>query len=626
VAEPNTAGLFSESVVQTNTQGIATVTFTATEEGTVNISARAEGAAASLSRNVTIEKGGGTSEFGQIVLTITPSLIQADGLSTAVVTALVSDPQGNPILDSTVVRFAAGEKFVDVNGDGIWSINIDSLVYDMDGDDQWDAIGSIEQVAYTTSGSAVTNYTAGNTTGLVYIKATAGSPGLQVSADISLSLTSGDSINSIALTPTWQQMQVQGTGGIEWAPVVAQAYDAHGNSAPEGLAIEFLITAGPGGGENVDGDPVGPVTVFTNSLGEAKVTIHAGNQPGTVRLLARSGPVVSAATQVAIRSGPPAFISLGAEDCNVPSWDVVNYTNKITSLVVDQWGNEVPDSTSVWFGTEQGLIEGENHTFEARTFRGVAESMWHSGKPKDDGFVYYWCETSGGTVADTSYFFESGLPGGGSFIEYPDTLLADGTSKGDVVIEVWDGNGVFMDTDYPIKVEADIGTISGGLLGDGCHTSIYDGDYYAGTLDRDYVITVPDSGVGAIATITAQAGGYYGFNNSVEVVLMTGEAYTKRCIIDVPLSVTYGTTVPIEVTILDRWGNPLGGHLIEIVGDGVSGVITGSPAYTNAYGVASGFEFTATLNQIVEDAFITMRDLDPNYGGISKAIKIALEE
>ncbi|GAB4318796.1 MAG: hypothetical protein Kow0074_08210 [Candidatus Zixiibacteriota bacterium] len=626
VAEPNVSGSFSASVLETDENGIAATTFTATQSGSVTITARAEGAQTAMNVNVTIESGGVTTGDGQIVMSITPGLLQADGLSQATVTARIYDAQGNAMPDSTLVKFTAGEKFVDINGDGVWTSNIDSLVYDTDGDDLWDAIGNIQTNVYSKDGEANAVYTAGVNAGLVYIKATMGEPGSQVSQDISLSLTSNDSINTIALTPEWQEIQVRGTGGIEWARITAQAFDAHGNTAPEGLPIDFNITAGPGGGESIDGDPIGPVTVLTNSLGQATVTLNAGSVSGTVRLRARSGSVVSAATQVTIRSGPPAFISVGAEDCNVPSWELVNYLNRITAVVLDQWGNEVADSTQVWFGTEQGLIEGESHTQAATAFRGVAESWWHSGAPKNDGYVWYWCETSGGTVADTSVFIESGPAATGTYIQYPDTLYADGKSKGEVVIEVLDINGVFMDSDTPIEVEAIYGSIGGGLLNDGCHSSIYTQNYFAPTLDRDYEYTIPDSGVGAIDVIKSRASGYFGFNGAAEVVLLTGAAFGDNSVIDVPSSMSYGITVPVSVKIKDRWGNPLGGHLISVTTDPSGGSITGSPQYTDSYGVASGFKFTATTNQTVTSAFITMEDLDPNYGGISKTQKVSFEE
>ena len=119
----------------------------------------------------------------------------------------------------------------------------------------------------------------------------------------------------------------RGTGGIEYVKIRAEAFDAYGHLAPEGLPIDFNITAGPGGGEALNGDPIGPVTLLTNSLGKVYVTLNAGTISGTVRVRARAGAVVSTATQVTIRSGPAAFISLGADDCNTPSWEVVNFNN-----------------------------------------------------------------------------------------------------------------------------------------------------------------------------------------------------------------------------------------------------------------------------------------------------------
>ena len=624
-ADPNTGGAFSGSTVTTDADGLATVTFTATNSGTVTISARAEGNPVAMNASVTIERNVATNDNGQIVLTIAPSLMQADGRSTASVLARVSDKAGNAVPDSTVMRFTAGEKFVDVNGDGIWTQNVDSLVYDADGNDRWDPIGTIDPVVYTRNGQGTATYIAGSTSGLVYIKATVGDPGHQVSNDISLSLTSNDSVYSINLTPDWQRIQVRGTGGIEWVNLVATAFDAHGNPAPEGLGIDFNITAGPGGGEAINGDPVGPVTVHTNSLGQAGVTLNSGTIPGTARIRARAGTVVSTATQVTIVSGPPAFLSLGAIECNVPSWEIVNASNKIVAVVADQWGNEVPDSTAVHFGTEQGLIEGAAATQAIMTYRGVAETFWHSGHPKNDGYVYYWCETSGRTVVDTSAFIESGPAASGTFLTWPDTLPANNSAHGEVIIEVLDVNGVFVRANYPIDVNADHGTIGSGVVNDGCHTSVYISEYYAEVLDQDYHYTVPDDGIGAIATIRTRAGGIGGFNGTAEVVLTTGRAYAKNSAIDMQTTLTYGTSTPIEISIKDRNGNPLGGHLIQVTGDGTGGTVTGSPQYTNEYGVASGFTFTATNNGAITAAYMTVTDLDPKYGGITMSGKISLE-
>src|SRR3972149_954747 len=131
-ADPDTSGVFSSGLVRTAGNGVATSTFTAIHAALVTISARAEPNLKTVSASVTIEKNVATNSNGQIVLTITPTQLPADGRTTASVVAMVSDKAGNPVADSTPVRFAAGEKFTDANGDGIWTQNIDLLVDDAD--------------------------------------------------------------------------------------------------------------------------------------------------------------------------------------------------------------------------------------------------------------------------------------------------------------------------------------------------------------------------------------------------------------------------------------------------------------------------------------------------------------
>ena len=617
-AAPSSAGTFNGGLFQTDLTGIATATFTAAAAGSVTITAHSEDNLSSdRSTTITILDKRVDSNGVAISLSITPSLMPANGQSTASVLATVTDLSGNAVADSTPVKFTAGEKFADVNGDGVWTENVDELIYDADEDGLWDPAGLIDPIGYTEDGLASATFTADHRPGLVYIKVTAGEIGHQVGDDIEVSLTPIAPIKSIALTPEWQRIQVRGTGGIEWVRIVAQAFDSHGYPAPENLPMSFSIMEGPGGGENLDGDPVGPVSALTNSLGQATVTLNAGSISGTVVIRARTGSVVSEATQVTIRSGPAAYISVGADTCNLGSWPYVNVKNGIVALVYDMWGNEVADSTAVWFGCEQGLIEGAAETQIVYSTRGEAGTVWHSAFPKDDPYVYYWAQTAGGTVADTGIFFESGPAESGTFVESPDTLYADGASWGRVIIEVLDLNDIFMVDGTPILVEAELGTIESGFLRNGCYSSTYVGRYTAPTLDRDHLYSIPDDGIGAIDIITTNVGGTAGFNGEVEIVLRTGPAVSDNSEVIAPASLGYGITVPIEVTIRDRWNNPLGGHLIELVTDNTSGRITGSPQYTNAFGAASGFKFTSTSDVTVTRAYITMNDLDPAYGGMS---------
>ncbi|GAB4324244.1 MAG: hypothetical protein Kow0074_17050 [Candidatus Zixiibacteriota bacterium] len=626
---PVAGGSFDASFYQTGPLGIAVAAFTAARAGEFTITAQAVANPTSQkTATVTIEEPETTGPSGiTMSLTADPSLMPAGESSTSTITVEITDAADAPIEDGTIVKFVAGEKFEDVDGDGLWTDNVDQLIDDVDGDGEWDANGTFDDpVTATVNGMATATYTASNRPGHVHVKVTAGEPGSATSGDVSIILTPADPVHTIALTPEWQRIQVRGTGGVEWAQVTAQLYDQHGNAVVEGVPVAFSITNGPGGGENLNGDAAGPVSVLTNSLGQATVTFNAGTIPGTAFIRARVGTVMSEATQITIRSGPAAFIAVGADSCNIGSWEYVNWKNTIAAVAYDIWGNEVPDSTAIWFGCEQGLIEGAAETQVAFSERGEAHTVWHSAFPKDDPYVFFWAQTAGGTVADTSFFIESGPSESGTFLQYPDTLFADGVSNGRVTIEVLDVNGVFMVNGKPITVEAELGTIESGLLADGCHSSTYIGRYFAPTLDRDHVYTVPGDGIGAIDVISAYVDGTAGFYGEVVVVLRTGPSFSETCEILAPTSMRYGSTIPVEVLVRDRWENPLGGHQIQVSADPAAGTISGSPQITDAFGLASGFTFTATTNVDVKTAMITATDVDPNYGGMSVVTVISLQE
>ena len=131
-----------------------------------------------------------------------------------------------------------------------------------------------------------------------------------------------------------------------------------------------------------------------------------------------------------------------------------------------------------------------------------------------------------------------------------------------------------------------------------------------------------DDGIGVNSILTAKSGFV---STSVYVTFLTGTTYRKNCEIDMETKVPHGATVPIGIIIKDRYGNPLAGH--KIVADQsqtTNGVITGI-GYTNAYGEATGFTFTASTDIALETAIITLCDEDPR-GGVCLALKIELSE
>lgn len=313
----------------------------------------------------------------------------------------------------------------------------------------------------TTNGTATATYRAGNQATTVYIRATLIEGTTAEFAEVSAKLNPNTTVASVTLSHNGEDLRVRGVGGIEWTIVTATAYDLFGNTVPEGIPIDFTIANGPGAGENIQGEGYGPVTVSTNGQGRASVTVYSGTASGTIRMRASSGSVISAVTHITVNAGPPAHLTVGAENCNLRAWDFVNVVNRISANVSDIWGNPVPDSTAVWFSTEEGFVIAQALTGQGKP-HGIAEVDWYSGNPRNDGIVHIYAHTAGGLVGDTVAFISSGPAANVVVLTYPSSLLADGESKGKVVVFVSDINGNYVLAGTNVSFDADFGSINGG--------------------------------------------------------------------------------------------------------------------------------------------------------------------
>ena len=617
-ASPASIGYFTPTMDTTDENGLAASVFTATGLGTATIQVGAEGAQ-SKTAEIEIVSAGETTK--RIEIEITPGWLPADGISTSTVKATIRDSTGSLVKNGTIVKFVAGEDFGDVDGDGYYTEGVDQLKYDTNGDGKWNPIGVIAAYASTQNGIVQVTYTAGLRTGTAYIKVTTGPAGQQVQDYNTILLVPTETVGYIVLTPDHSIIQVKSTGGVEATQVTATCYDNNGNRVDKDFPVEFYLISGPGGGENLDGKDVYPVTINSNSYGEAHVTLSSGTKSGTVRMRAKVGNVLSTSTVVTICAGPPFDISVGVTPCNIRGWDVNCVEANICACVVDVYGNPVPDSTAVHFSTEEGMVYCCD-----RTESGCAYSKYISGDPRNDGLAIIWAETESqtGLVRDSTILIVSGPPDSVTFLTYPHSLLADGISKGDVVVEVLDVNDNFVVAQTPVKMKTNFGSVADGMTSDGCYASLYETELRSQVLVQDYSVTNPylDDGIGAVNVLTAKSGFV---SSSVNVTFLTVYTYSKNCEIDMEAKVPHGAKVPIVVIIKDRYGNPLGGH--KIVADQsqtTNGVITGT-GYTNAFGEATGFTFTASTDISLETAIITLCDEDPR-GGVCLAKKIELSE
>ncbi|HVP07767.1 MAG TPA: hypothetical protein VMS71_07995 [Candidatus Acidoferrum sp.] len=608
---PTTAGHFTPETDTTDANGEAASIFTATTSGSVTISARSAVGGLVANSGMSIQQNQQQNGSGNIAIAATPSLLLANGADTASVTITVRDALGQPAPDSTVVRLAAGERFVDKDGNGYWTNGVDSLMYDANGNGHWDALGFIPSTTITSggNGTATVKYVSGNDAYTVYIKATVNDNNITGYAETPLQLSPNATIASIYLESDSMNLSVKGTGGIETALIHATGYDLNGNPVPEGLPINFIITDGPGGGEHLANVGLGPYSAVTNSQGIAVVSVSSGTKSGTLRIRAYSDTVLSEATQVMISSGPPAHIVVGVEHCNLADWYVVGGTNKITAVVSDVYLNPVNDSTVVYFTTDEGTMK--SHEERTQDHDGIAYSTWFSGNNVDsaDGRVKVIVETSGNTVNDTSFFWNTAYCSHLAVTGAPAALPADGVTKATVIVTGTDLNGNPVSGGTVVDADATYLKVAGGSLEDGCYGSSVRLQITSATLDMDHSRTgVNDDGIGAVDMVQYWVGATAFVQFPVQ--LQTGFAYSGKSTINCPTTVDSNQVADITVTIKDRWGNPLADHSLVLTASG--GTILGSTGKTDAYGEASGFAWKspATKGTVI----LTITDTDPRGG------------
>ncbi len=617
---PTGSGYFTPDTAVTDANGVAGVIFTATTSGSALVTASASigtsNPQASTSMSVTDVQ---QTPEGNVDITVSQNLLLANGTDTTAIQITVRDGLGQPVADSTMLVVVAGEKFVDVDGNGYWSDGIDSLIYDANGNGQWDSYGLAPFQVWTTggTGNAQLTYVAGNEAATVYLKVTVSNPDIGGSAEVPIQLSPDADISSIFLSSDSINLVVKGTGGIETAMLYATGYDNWGNTVPEGMTIEFIITDGPGGGEQLDTVGLGPYSAITNGQGVASVPIHSGTASGTIRVRAYNGTVLSEATQVMVSSGPPAYVVVAAEDCNVPWWKIVGAEQSIVAVVSDIYLNPVNDSTVVYFSTDEGSMK--SHEARTTNLEGVVRTKWISGNNVDtaDGVVAIMAETAGGTVADTSFFYNSDGPYLMTVTGMPTTMPADGVTKAVVFVSAVDINGNPVVDGTAFKADATYVNPDGGSFSDGCIGSSDRVKIKSTTLDVDNSMTgTVDDGIGAIDNIYYWSGSA---SITVSVALTTGTAYSASSSLSGASTLKFGETGHYSALIADRWGNPLGDHTLNMTA--ASGVVGGASQNTNAYGEATGFTWTpadtGTYNIVVTDT-------DPRGSGLilTKSISV----
>ena len=638
--DPISAGYFTPAVDTTSGTGEFSTTFIPLDTGevTIRVEISSVSQATSVSKTVAPQSGGFTTGDWDFKFEVSQSLILANGADNSNITVNINDASGSPVADGKEIHFEVGERFTDINNDGYFTENVDEVSDDINENEIWDKAGTYTNSAVTSGGSVTINFQAGTMAGLFYVRATVIDDSLSspVYGEFPLALRPSSEIANLTLHTNQPEVQVRHTGGIEFTELIATGYDIYGNLVQQDLPVEFKILESPDGGEFLSSKVLDTIiesqypydttivaTATTNVIGQAIVDFFSGTVSGTAKIQAyypSDGDTTwSNKTFVNINAGPPKYLNVGVDPCNLPCWHIINCEADVVAIVSDTFTNPVADSTVIYFYVDEGMIEATGVTKN-----GIAGVTYYTTAPWDDGIVMINAETEGGTLSSyTSLLTVSGVPTDVNVLSYADTLYANGEDYSDILIDARDINNNFVVEGTEVEVLFSDGTTLNGSLQDGCYGSKVRLRYKAGTLNRDHEYSVPDNGIGRVVTGSIQAGGINGPSSLIQITLLTSLANTDQSDVKIEGTVSPGSTVPLDVVIRDRSGNPLGGHRIEHEAN--LGTIQPASAYTNAWGEAF---FTYTAPPGIGNDFVTIKDMDDTYGGIyiTKKVKIDLTD
>lgn len=310
----------------TTTNGVATATYRAGGRvGTVIITARAVGTQVAASTSIRLVSGPPAQLRN---LRAVPPVLPADGSSTSTITVEVTDEQGNPVPDGTVVTFST-------------------------------TLGSIGTTATTTAGVAQTTLTAGLEVGTAIVVASVG--GFSAQVQVQFIPGAPGTITLSTIPPDLAATGLPADGQSE-ATIVATVRDAGGNIVQRGTVVTFATTLGS----------ITPSDA-TDLNGQARATLRSARQAGTA-VITVSANGASATLSVEFKAGPPARITLQSPVDSIPADGASQVTLQAT--VEDANGNPVADGTAVLFQ----VVSGDARiTPTAATRGGVASAVLTAG-------------------------------------------------------------------------------------------------------------------------------------------------------------------------------------------------------------------------------------------------------
>lgn len=174
-------------------------------------------------------------------------------------------------------------------------------------------------------------------------------------------VVSGNAASIVLAQQSTDHIGVRESGSPETAQLIFEVQDSTGNPVDldHSVNVQFRVGSGPGGGEFLF-----PPSEATDNNGHAIVYVSSGTKAGVMQIIAEAvvdtGMIRSKPVAIAIHGGLPdsTHFSCAVEKLNFPGWHIYGLTDGITAYVGDKYSNPVRPSTTVWFSTDGGIIEG----------------------------------------------------------------------------------------------------------------------------------------------------------------------------------------------------------------------------------------------------------------------------
>jgi adhesin/invasin len=447
-----------------------------------------------------------------------------------------------------------------------------------------------QPVTFETTGSATLSAASGNTTSTGEVSVDLEGT---VAETVVVTISSGLNVvkipvyfgAGIQLNPAISESIADGT--VE-APLTATVFDANGAVIP-GIPVYFSVTKGSAllsSGE-----------VVTNDLGKAAVTVTDSVIESDATISATAGDLTAVTAVIDFQSGAPANLVLVSTPVNTDPLVLFGAAD-ITATVTDALGNFVADNTPVTF-LVSGTASAAKITVEATTSDGVATAKLSGGNISGSLTV---TATAGDIIKTLSFTVTPSDAGSIEVLsvdpEFVQLQGQSGTQTSTITFMVKDPGGNAVADGTAVDVELDPTQLGGGeLISDGstAYATSLTTQTVAGQASVTFRSGIVSGTVDITATVATTLGG--DIRTVAQVTVLSGQPdylhlFTSGSPINVPSLIYDGCTSAYNITVGDRYGNP--------VPDGTNVSFMVEPS-CGLIGSSNGFMTTTDKGKISEE-------------------------